>query len=282
MQHGEGHFQGAGRMQLYYQRWRPDTLPTRAVIIMVHGDFAHSGWYVNLPAHEAPRGYAIYAYDRRGWGRSPGQRGYIQSWSENLGDLDALIRFVRTEEPSQPIFLMGHTGSAAIVLDFAQGNPDTVRGVFCVSPVLDTSAAVPAPLRSLLHALSGIAPRLTINARRRVDAGLEWVSHDAEFVKFARNDPLGNAKVTPRWLVESENAMKRVSARASGIKTPLLLLVGGDDRAALPAITATYFERVGTPDKQLYEYPGGYTNLLSDTDTERVLQDIDTWLDGHI
>jgi alpha-beta hydrolase superfamily lysophospholipase len=282
MQHDEGHFQGAGSMQLYYQRWRPDTTPARAVIIMVHGDFAHSGWYVNLPNYEAPRGYAVYAYDRRGWGRSPGQRGYIRAWSENLGDLDAFVQFVRTEEPDLPVFLMGHTGGTVIVLDYAQQHPGPVRGVFCVSTVLDTSAAVPAPLRALLHLLAGIAPRLTINARRRVDAGIEWVSHDQTFVKFARSDPLSNAKVTPRWLVESEKAMKRVSAQATGFKTPLLLLVGEDDRAALPAITTAYFERAGSSDKQLREYPDAYTNLLSDTVSERVLQDIDTWLEEHV
>ncbi|MCC7165729.1 MAG: alpha/beta hydrolase [Anaerolineae bacterium] len=83
MKHEQDHFLGFGNLGLYYQDWLPDSMPARAVIVMLHGDFAHSGWYMNLPQHQVPRGYAVYAYDRRGWGRSPGQRGYINRWDEN-------------------------------------------------------------------------------------------------------------------------------------------------------------------------------------------------------
>src|SRR5258708_7670530 len=89
MEHAEGQFSGAGGLPLYYQRWRSEAA-ARAVIVMLHGDFAHSGWYLNVPTHEVPRGYAVYAFDRRGWGRSPGQRGYIHAWSEHLEGLAAL------------------------------------------------------------------------------------------------------------------------------------------------------------------------------------------------
>ena len=282
MQHNEGHFQGVGEMQLYYQRWRPDSIPTRAVVIMAHGDFAHSGWYMNLPEYEAPRGYAVYAYDRRGWGRSPGQRGYLRSWRENVADLDAFVRFTRAEEPDRPIFVMGHTGSAPIVLEFGRLHPEAIRGICCISPVLDTSSAVPAPLRALLHTLARVAPRLTINVQRRVEEGLRLVSRDPAFVKFALADPLSNRKVTPRWLVESELLMRHVRASAAQMRVPLLFLLGGADRTSPEDVTDSYFEQLGATDKKLIEYPEAHTNLLSDTIYEQVLSDIDTWLGRHL
>lgn len=282
MEHGEGHFQADGGLQLYYQRWRPESASPRAVIVLLHGDFAHSGWYMNLPDHEVPRGYAVYACDRRGWGRSPGRRGFINSWSENLDDLDAFLRLARVEEPGRPVFLMGHTGSGPIVLDYALRHPADIRGVFCVSPVLNTSDAIPAPLHALLTLLSRIAPRMSIDVRRRFDAGVKWVSHDPAFVKFIREDPLGNTKVTPRWLIESERGMRQVSNHAANFSLPLLALVGEADRTSAPASTKAYFQRVGSSDKVLIEYPGAYTNLLSDTNYEQVLGDIDAWLDRHV
>src|SRR6266571_3603330 len=123
MEHDEGQFPGVGGLPLYYQRWRPDAEAARAVIVMLHGDFAQSGWYLNLPTHEVPRGYAVYAFDRRGWGRSPGQRGYIHAWSDYLDDLGAFLQVVQAEEPGRPIFLMGHTGSSPIVLEYALHHP---------------------------------------------------------------------------------------------------------------------------------------------------------------
>ncbi|WIG61365.1 MAG: hypothetical protein OJF49_004113 [Ktedonobacterales bacterium] len=39
---------------------------------------------------------------------------------------------------------------------------------------------------------------------------------------------------------------------------------------------------MGSADKTLREYPGAYINLLSDTNYEEVLGDIDGWLDAHV
>ncbi|HEU0026295.1 MAG TPA: hypothetical protein VFQ25_04200 [Ktedonobacterales bacterium] len=66
MRHEESYFSAPDGLRLYYQRWLPDAGMSRAVIVMIHGDFAQSGWYMNLPIHETLRGYAIYAPDRRG------------------------------------------------------------------------------------------------------------------------------------------------------------------------------------------------------------------------
>ncbi len=282
MEHDEGQFPGVGGLPLYYQRWRPDAEAARAVIVMLHGDFAQSGWYLNLPTHEVPRGYAVYAFDRRGWGRSPGQRGYIHAWSDYLDDLGAFLQVVQAEEPGRPIFLMGHTGSSPIVLEYALHHPQGLHGVFCVSPVLNTSALAPAFLRRLMHFLSRVWPHLTIDVKRQVDAGMVFVSHDPAFVKLIREDPLRNTKITPRLLAEEENAMQRVNAQAVNFPVPLLIVVGGADRIVPPQASKTFFQQVALTDKELHEYPGAYTNLLSDSVSEEVLGDIDTWLDRHV
>jgi alpha-beta hydrolase superfamily lysophospholipase len=65
-------------------------------------------------------------------------------------------------------------------------------------------------------------------------------------------------------------------------RIPLLLLIGGADRLALPSASKAYFARVGSPDKELREYPGAYTNLLSETVTPEVLGDLDRWLERHV
>jgi alpha-beta hydrolase superfamily lysophospholipase len=276
--HDEAEFQGRDGLRLYYQRWVPDAAPTRAVIALLHGGFAQSSWYLNLPHHEVPRGVAVYAYDQRGWGRSGGQRGYLNAWSEALDDLDEFLELVRAAEPDRPIVLMGHTGSAPIVLEYALQHPASVRGVFCVSPALDL-AAIPPVLRMVANVLSRVRPRLTFDARRRVDAGLAYVSHDPAFVRFAIDDPLRNTKLTMRYIAELDAAVRRVNAQAGALRVPVLILCGAADRAVPPASMRAYFQRLGSPDKEFHEYPGGYTNLLSDSVAEAVLADIDHWLD---
>jgi alpha-beta hydrolase superfamily lysophospholipase len=59
-------------------------------------------------------------------------------------------------------------------------------------------------------------------------------------------------------------------------------LVGGEDRNSSPEASRAFFQQVALSDKELHDYPGGYTNLLSDSPTEEVLCDIDKWLDRHV
>jgi alpha-beta hydrolase superfamily lysophospholipase len=168
------------------------------------------------------------------------------------------------------------------VLDYVMRRPEAIRGVCCVSPALDTSTVISGPLRALLHVLSVVTPHLTIDVRRRVDASMAFISHDAAFVKAARADPLRNTRVVPRLLVEANPVTERVVAQAPQLRTPLLLLLGGADRLVPPAAGRVYFARMGSPDKELHEYLGAYTNLFSETVTPEVLGDLDRWLDRHV
>jgi acylglycerol lipase len=278
MRHDEATFSVAGGLKLYYQRWRPEDV-AKAVIVMLHGGIAHSGWYMNLPQHEVPRGYAVYAYDQRGFGRSPGQRGYISSWREPVADLGAFLTFARTEEPGRPFFLMGHTGSAPYVLEYAMRHPTELAGVFCVTPALSNTSVIPGWLRATLAALNLVAPRIKISARRRFEAAAPQVSHDPDFLRMYLTDPLATTDVTPRYLVEQQRAAIQVAGRASEVTFPLLLLVGAQEQNAA---AKAFLGRVASSDKLLREYPDGLMNLLSDTCTPRVLADIDAWLDAHV
>jgi alpha-beta hydrolase superfamily lysophospholipase len=176
---------------------------------------------------------------------------------------------------------MGHIGSAPIVMEYAFHHTEGVRGVFCVSPVLSLSV-FPAAVLMLAKLLSRIVPRLTVDMGRRVNAGFDFVSHDPAFIKFIWQDQLRNAKLTPRWIAEVAAAVGRVDNQAANFPVPLLFLIAGADRAASPEASKQFFQQVALQDKELHEYPGSYTNLLSDTVYEQVFGDIDKWLDRHI
>src|SRR5919112_128766 len=107
-QHRSGTFAGADGLALYYQAWLPSSTP-RAILINLHGLGDHSGLYPSIAAHFPMRGFAVYAYDMRGNGRSPGQRAYLRHWGEYRGDLEAFLTKLRKWEPGLPIFLLGNS-----------------------------------------------------------------------------------------------------------------------------------------------------------------------------
>ncbi len=108
MEHDEGTFEGSGGLELYQQFWRPGGRP-RAALAIVHGMGEHSGRYRNVVDALVPMGYAVHGFDLRGCGRSPGQRGHIDAWSQFRDDAGAFLRAVEEQEPRVPLFLMGHS-----------------------------------------------------------------------------------------------------------------------------------------------------------------------------
>ncbi len=69
MNHLEGVFKGYEDLNLYYQRWFPDTEP-QGILVLVHGLGGHSGLFNNGVRCLLPQGYGVYAMDLRGHGLS--------------------------------------------------------------------------------------------------------------------------------------------------------------------------------------------------------------------
>ena len=87
----DGYFKTDKGPQLYYRAWEPEQ-EANAVITIVHGGGEHSGRYLNVANYLVPRGYAVYAYDLRGHGKSPGKRGHVNRFAESLVKWIDLVR----------------------------------------------------------------------------------------------------------------------------------------------------------------------------------------------
>ena len=71
MIHSDGRFKGACNVCIAYQTWVPES-QVKAAILLVHGLGEHSGRYQNVVDRLVPLGYAIYAVDHIGHGKSEG------------------------------------------------------------------------------------------------------------------------------------------------------------------------------------------------------------------
>jgi len=276
-EHREGTFPGFDRAPLYYQAWLPTQARPRAVIVNLHGLGDHSGLYPNLAGHFPARAVALYAFDMRGNGRSPGQRAYLGSWKEYRGDLEAFVGRIREWEPGLPLFLLGNSLGGLVVLDYVLHQPGQVEGVIAAAPVLG-DVGVPPVLMALGRVMSRVLPRFSLN----VGMDLTGLAREPSVVEAVLADPLFHRRGTARLSTEVTAAINRVQHLAGTLSVPLLILHGSADRMVPPDGSRAFFAKVRFPDREFREYPDAYHGLFADLGFETVLGDLEGWIDRHI
>lgn len=271
----EGTFQGAKGLELYYQSWHPQGL-TEAVLIIIHGHGGHSGIFGLMVEYLIERNYAVYSFDLRGNGRSPGQRGYINSWAEYREDLKSFVDLVKAKQPQRDLFIIGQSMGGTIALDYVLRESMQLKGLILLAPALGLGVSSWKLLAGKI--LSGILPRFSLAT------GIDFsaASRDPKAVAACREDPLRHSRGTARLATELLNTIKWIGASIAEIKVPLLILHGGADTVTLPQSSRIFFERLTLADKERQEYPGSYHELHSDINYQEVLEDMENWIQRHL
>ena len=263
-------------MQIYWQAWLPDGEP-RAAIVLSHGASEHGGRYAWTGERLVERGFALYAADHRGHGRSAGPRAYVDRMANVVEDLDAVVELARARHPGQPLFLLGHSMGGAVALSYAIEHQDKLDGLVLSAPLAALEAADPFT-RLAGRALSNIAPRVGVYA---IDAS--GVSRDPAVVRDYEEDPLNHhCKLPARSVQELTDAVARFPKRLPELTLPLLTMHGTADSMTLPAGSELVIEHAGSTDKSIIRYDGLYHELLNEPERQRVLDDIVAWVEARL
>lgn len=276
MQGQEGIYTGSDGQGLFYRRWRPDK--PKAILVVVHGFGEHSGRYANLVNHLVPQGYTLYISDLRGHGRSPGQRGHIDSWRDYWLDLALFRHSIEMVEPRLPMFLYGHSMGSLIVLDYLSHQTPGLRGAIVSGVLLEPGQPASPLLVWFARLLSHYWPAAPLRLNLNVNA----LSRDPEVVRAYRSDPLVHNRVSARWGTEVLQTIESVKAHVKDIRDPLLILHGEADNINKVEGARWLFREIPFTDKELHIYPGGYHEPHNDLDKAQVLQDIAEWLERHL
>jgi acylglycerol lipase len=276
VRHQDGRLQGAAGVRIFWQAWLPEVEP-RALVVIAHGASEHSGRYEHVAARLVAEGYAVYAIEHRGHGRSEGPRALIDRMSNAVADLDSLVRLAAGEHPGSQVFLLGHSMGGTVALCYTIQYQDSLAGLILSGPLAALEAA-PAPMRVAGKILSVLAPRLPLIA---IDASL--ISRDDSVVAAYRADPLvHHGKLPARTVAELATAIQSFPDAVGAIEVPTLVLYGTSDRLCPPAGSVMLGERIGSADMTLTAYDGLYHEILNEPERERVLADICAWLGTHV
>jgi alpha-beta hydrolase superfamily lysophospholipase len=274
--HSEGTFAGVGGVNIFWQAWLPPD-PCRGVVVIAHGAGEHSGRYLHVADRLVREGYAVYALDHRGHGRSGGPRAYIDRMDNAVADLDTLVVRAAGEHPGGPVVLLGHSMGGTVSLCYALAHQDRLAALALSGPLAALEAAPPI-MRVAARVLSVLAPRLPVIG---VDSSL--VSRDPAVVRAYDADPLvHHGKLPARTVAELGDAIESFPSRVPEIKLPTLILYGTADGLCPTEGSVMLGNRIGASDLTVKSYPGLYHEILNEPEQEQVMDDLVAWVDLHV
>lgn len=271
----EGSFKGTGGLNIFTREWHPEDAP-RAVVVISHGFNSHSGQYMWTGEQFAAAGFATYALDHRGRGKSDGERFYVEKFADYTADLATFIGSAKAANPGLPVYLLGHSAGGVVACGYALENQSEIDGLICES----FAFRVPAPDLALfvLKGIGYVAPHLHVLTLNNKD-----FSRDPAVVESMNNDPLIRGESQPAETVaEMVRADERLERDFGLITLPVLIIHGTEDKATRPDGSQFFYDNAGSADKTLKLYEGHYHDLLNDLDKEAVMADILSWINERI
>lgn len=267
--------ENADGLRIFFRSLRPQEKP-HAVVVIVPGFNAHSGYYSWVAEQFVAKGLAVYAVDLRGRGNSDGERFYVENFEDYVRDVEAVVKVAKSREPSVPFFLLGHSAGGVVSCLYTLDHQAELAGLICES----FAHELPAPdfALAVFKGLGYLAPHAHI-----LHLPNERFSRDLKAVEAMNEDPLIAHETQPtRTMAALVRADERLKQEFPQITLPVLILHGTLDKNTKPSGSQHFYDTVGSVDKTLKLYEGSFHDLLNDVDKRVVMQDIQDWVNGRL
>lgn len=262
--------------KLYFEGWVPDT--PKAVILLAHGYAEHLARYDYVAQQAMKSGFALYALDHWGHGRSDGIRGYVPSFSVFTDGIAALLAQVESAHPDLPRGLVGHSMGGLIAAHHLLSRQQSYHAAMLSGPALAPGAPPSVIVRLIGQLLSAIAPKTGL-----IELEAEAISRDPDVVAAYRADPLVHiGKMSARLAAEMLHAMEILADRAGEIRLPLLVMHGSEDRLAAPSGARAFVDKVGSASKEFRLLDGLFHEIFNEPERDAVLSECFGWLNAQL
>ena len=262
-------------LEIFVRSWRPDG-KAKAIVAICHGVNSHSGYYHWVAEQLVAAGFAVYALDLHGRGKSDGERFYLEKIDDYLSDVHALTTLARSREPGLPVFLLGHSAGGVVSCVYTLEHQAELAGLICESFAFQVAA--PDFALAVVKGLSHLAPHAHVLKLKN-----EEFSRDPKVVAAMNADPLIEHETQPtKTVAELVRADERLKQEFSSITLPVFILHGTADKVTRPSGSQLFYDTAGSTDKTLKLYDDHVHDLLNDFGKDRVMADITAWITARV
>ena len=148
--------------ELFYRAWLPEQ-PTTKALLLFHRGHEHSGRWQETVAALGLEDVAVFAWDQRGHGLSPGERGSAPDLATVIHDAEEWVRHLITAHgiALHDTMVLAHSLGAMIATAWVHDYAPPIRGLILATPAFRVKLYVPfaVPLLRLRQNLLGLGVR---------------------------------------------------------------------------------------------------------------------------
>jgi acylglycerol lipase len=251
----------------------PDPHEPWAVIVGLHGMDDYANAFHMAAPWWARQGITTYAFDQRGFGRSP-ERGVWPGEDLMTEDLRTACALVRKRHPGAILAVAGESmGGAVAISAFASDRPPDADRLILLSPAVWGFSQQPLAYNAMLWVASRTLPAYVAKPPSFLTSRI-WASDNVrELIAMGRDPQMiwGSRFDTLYGLVALMEAAWR---RIDRLEVPALYMYGAHDQIIPAPAAISAADRLRPPGRTLY-YERGWHLLLRDLQAETV------WRDGE-
>ncbi|HEY4255704.1 MAG TPA: bifunctional alpha/beta hydrolase/class I SAM-dependent methyltransferase [Candidatus Udaeobacter sp.] len=253
--------------ELFYRAWIPREATDKAILLF-HRGHEHSGRWQETVDFLALRDIAVFAWDARGHGQSPGERGAANNFGDVIRDADAFVRHIseRYEIPIENMIVLGHSLAAVSVAAWVHDYAPPIRAMILVTAAFHVKLYVPFAI-SLLR----IKQKLFGLGQVKSYIKSKLLTRDPEQAVQYDADPLIFRQIAVNVLLDLYDTANRLVADAGAIQTPTLMIGAGHDWVVRLKAQRQFFDRLSSPLKEIEIYPAAYHAIFHDQDRRLVV-----------
>jgi len=243
--------------ELFYREWMPDK-PTDKALLFFHRGHEHSGRWQEMVDSLGLDGVAIFAWDARGHGRSPGDRGAAKSLLDVIKDVDCFARHISKEHsvPLENMIVLAHSLGAITVAAWVHDYAPPIRAMILATAAFHVKLYIPFAIPAL---------RVFRPAFVKSYVKSKMLTHDREQAAIYDSDPLIFRQIAVNVLLDLHDTAKRLLADAGAIRTPTLMIGAGKDWIVSLNAQKKFFERLSSSEKYFEIFPEAYHAIFHET-----------------
>lgn len=264
----EKHFATHDGVELFYRHWPAVSEEPKGAIFLFHRGHEHSGRMAHLVDELKLPEYAFFAWDARGHGLSPGDRGYSPSLATTVRDVQTFVDHVSAtyQHPIQDMAIIAQSVGAVTLASWVHDYAPKIRCMVLASPAFKVKLYVPFA-RSAIKIRQAIGGRFVVNSYVKA----KYLTHDPERITSFERDPLITRAISTNILLDLYDTAERIVADAQAIIVPTQLLISGADWVVHHKPQHTFYERLGSPIKERHLFDGFFHDTLGEKDRAPVI-----------